>query len=241
MVTGKYKLYYLLPAFFGLSIVPVWPQSQTASTSFQNSESWEVPGAVLAPGNYTIAVKDSLPDRQILTVRDSANHVKATFLATSPVGKDQKPSEGAFSFWPSSPGKPRIVRAWFAPGAETARQFTWPKEKAVAIAKASGQPVAAIDPASDTSLHHGGKTDEDREIVQLWLLTPVEAAPGQPGIDAKKLPAAQSAPSLPLRASAERPKLPKTASPGAEEILLGTLGLLSGLLLRGALRAERLR
>lgn len=176
----------------GIIFLPLCVSGQTRtgqSTAFQNHEKWEVPGTVLTPGSYIISVKDSLADRQILTITDAAGKVKATFIATAPTQMQPGAAPGSFSFWPGTPGKPRVVRAWLPPGESVARQFTYPKDKAVEIAQSAHQSVAAIDPASDTNLHHGGNSEEDREIVQLWLLTPTEVSPGKPGISAKKLEA----------------------------------------------------
>ncbi len=195
------------------------------SASFKVSELTAVPGKTLPPGAYTIRILDHLSDRYIVEV-DGANGSTHTLflgipsrtLTNSPAGeiKWKTPSEGA-----------TYVRGWKFNGTPTL-EFAYPKNDAVAVAKANGGQVPAIDPESDNILNKAQLSQDEMHIVTLWLLTPTTVGPNAPaGISATKLSQVAS--------NAHKPeKLPKTSSELPLVELLGALSLLSALGLRFA-------
>ncbi len=197
------------------------------SADFKVSQMTAVPGKTLAPGEYSIRVLDHLSDRYILRV-DSANGAGHTLFigipSTSLSGKGeiawQTPAEGA-----------QYIRGWkFA--SLPPLEFAYPKNDAVAVAKANGAQVPAIDPESDDMVSAANLSPDEMHIVTLWLLTPTAVGPKAPaGIQAKRLTEL---------ASARKPtgKLPHTASDLPLFALLGAFSLAGAFGLRSARSGE---
>ncbi len=185
------------------------------------SELTAVPGKTLAPGSYTIHVLDHLSDRYIVEV-DSANKNTHT-LFIGIVGKSLTTAAPGEIKWPIAAGGAQAIRGWKFPSLP-ALEFAYPKNDAVAIAKANGTDVPAIDPESD-NIQSAQLTPDEEKIVTLWLLTPTAVSPTAPaGISAKKLSQV---------AAARKPvKLPKTASELPLVALLGMLAFAGALGLR---------
>lgn len=172
------------------------PQAQ-----FTLSEKTLVPGSTLSPGSYSIQVLDQLKDRYIVRIDATQGGSNATFIGIKPKGTLGALKHGAVS-WGSGPDGESALRG-FSFGGSKAIEFVYPKNDAVALAKANGKPVAAVDPESEGhSPQLSGLSQEDMQLITLWVLTPTHVGPG---IQAAKLSQV---------ASAEPPvkSLPHTAS-----------------------------
>ena len=104
----------------------------------------EIPGQVLSGGTYVFKLADSSSDRDIVQVfSKDEKHLYGTFLAIPdlhlrPAGKP------IITFDETPAGSPEVVRAWFYPGENYGHQFVYPKQKAVALAKANNTPVPSM-------------------------------------------------------------------------------------------------
>jgi hypothetical protein len=205
------KALLFLPVFLLPQVVFAAPKSHTpsngASSNLRVEGKTQIPDGSLAAGQYTIRIVDHLSDRVIVAVSGTD-------------GKDQKflgvPTHDITT---SAPG-PIVIKG--ADGASALRgfsfaksnviEFVYPKNDAVALAKANGFKVLAIDPSSDnlTPQNDGGLSHDDMKIVTLWMLTPTAVGAG---IEGAKYHPDTAQPSQ--VAEARKPvvgRLPKTAS-----------------------------
>ncbi len=192
------------------------------SANFKVSQMTAVPGKTLPPGSYTIRVLDHLSDRYILRV-DSASGSSHTLFVGLP-GKGLDASAKGEIAWKTPAQGAQYIRGWkFA--SLPPIEFAYPKNDAVAVAKANNAQVPAIDPESDNMVSAAKLSPDEMHIITLWLLTPTAVGPNSPaGISATRLT---------QLASARKPtgKLPHTASALP---LAGLLGVFSMLLALGA-------
>ncbi len=178
----------LLVAASGLTAVAASPE---LTAKFDAPAPYGVPGVVLPAGSFTINVLDHLSDRYIVQVKDQAGEVLATFLGL-PSRARGKVSDGKVS-WATGPNGVSYLKGWSFQSAAVNLEFVYPKNDAVAIAQANNTAVAAIDPASDGLLaaHTKDLSQQDLQIVTLWLLTPTRVG-ATASIGAKKYSQAQA-------------------------------------------------
>ncbi len=199
------------------------PDVTRPSANLKISEMTAVPGKTLPPGAYTIRVLDHLSDRYIVEV-DGANGSTHTLFIGIP-NKTLSNNPAGEIAWKTPTDGANYIRGWkFA--STPPLEFAYPKNDAVAVAKANGAQVPAIDPESDNILNKAQLSQDEMHIVTLWLLTPTTVGPNAPaGISAAKLSQVAS--------NTHRPAhLPKTASTLPLAELLGALSLLGALGLR---------
>jgi len=147
-------------------------------------------------------------------------HLYGTFLSISdqrlrPAGKP------IITFDERAAGSPEAVRAWFYPGDDFGHQFVYPKEKAMALAKANNTPVPSM-PAELTANTTKPAATVNEPHVMAMKQAPLKAQkPTEEEVDISEVFVAQAAPAdqphLPV-------ELPKTGSPLP---LVGLGGLLS--------------
>jgi hypothetical protein len=204
----------LIVAASALTAVAAPPE---LTAKFDSSNSYGVPGVVLPPGSFTINVLDHLSDRYIVQVKDQAGDVLATFLGL-PSKAATKPADGKVS-WASGPKGVSYLKGWNFRQAGVNLEFVYPKDDAVAIAQANNTAVAAIDPASDGLLaaHPKELSQQDLQIVTLWLLTPTRVGANHTAsIGAKKYAqAGAEMASAPAPATAPSPAPAPAASASA--------------------------
>ncbi|WP_446744910.1 hypothetical protein [Silvibacterium acidisoli] len=187
------------------------PQAQ-----FTLSERTLVPGATLPPGSYSITLLDQLKDRYIVRIDATQGSDKATFIGIRPKRSLESTKRGAVA-WQSAADGQSALRG-FSFGRGEAVEFVYPKNDAVALAKANGKPVAAVDPESEGhSPQLSGLSQDEMQLITLWLLTPTHVGPG---IQAAKLSEVASA-------KPQVKSLPHTASDTPVILLGGVLTLLA--------------
>lgn len=182
------------------------------------SQPTPVPQAVLKPGRYAIVVEDSLADRKVIRIADSAGKTVAMFLA-APNPRLRAATAAPFVYWPNG-----ALRAWKIPGEAVLAEAVYEKNEALKLAELTGEPVPAIDPEGELSVKDRRLTRDDLRVLNLWQLDygPVTAS-------ARKLAAAK------LETAVWRPsssELSRTASPYGGAILAGVLLLTCAALLR---------
>ena len=199
--------------------------SEHPSANFQVTDASAVPGHPLAPGTYSVEVVDHLSDRYILKVKDANGGNPGLFIGIPnkalPAG-----SKGEV-LWNTPAGGTTYLRGWQFP-ALPGLEFAYPKNDAVAIAKANGVQVPAIDPESEGMVSNTTLSANEMHIITLWLLTPTRVGPSSPaGIAAVRYSQVASVAHKPAR-------LPHTASELPWFVLLGTLSLAGAAGLRAA-------
>lgn len=203
-------------------------------TVFTFSGPVEIPGQVLAPGTYIFKLADSQSDRNIVQVfNKDENHLYGTFLDI-PDYRLKPRGKSVITFEERAAGSPEAVKAWFYPGENYGHEFVYPKVKALALAKATSQPVPSmptelavqttkavttlkephITALKQAPLKAQKPTQEEVEITEVFLAPPPAEQRANAILAQNTTPAS---PALPAR-------LPKT---GSSLPLIGVLGLIS--------------
>ncbi len=197
------------------------------STDFTVSQQTQIPGTTLKPGSYSIHVVDKLADRTILEVDSASGKSMATFLGLAGSGLP-KSGAGKIAYDSGSDGKNALRGFAFPKG--PVLEFVYPKDEAVSLAKANGNKVPAIDPASEGRVADPTLSKGDMQVVTLWMLstTKVGTDGTGPGIKAEKYQQ-QVASNHPPRPAIK--ELPHTASELPLLVLLGAGSLFGGAML----------
>ncbi len=211
-------------AVFGVDKAGATPDS----TDFTVSQQTQIPGTTLKPGSYSIHVVDKLADRTILEVDSSSGKAMATFLGLTGAGLPKASGAGKIAYDAGSDGKVALRGFAFPKG--PVLEFVYPKDEAVSLAKANGNKVPAIDPASEGRVADTTLSKGDMQVVTLWMLstTKVGTDGTGPGIKAEKYQQ-QVASNHPPRPAIK--ELPHTASELPLLVLLGAGSLAGGAML----------
>ena len=178
-------------------------QPQNArSAHFQLSQKTEIPGKTLKSGAYTITRVDHLNDRAILRISSASGQEAAEFVGVPSTSMGNGSGAGPILWGDKAEGTTALRGFTFADGASF--EFVYPKAEAVALAKANNTHVLAVDPKSEGKPDLPKLSQDDLQLVTLWLLTPTTVSPeeGKVGIAAERYhpPAAeQAAASQPAR------------------------------------------
>lgn len=201
--------------------------SDRPSATFQVQQPSAVPGRTLFPGAYSISVVDHLSDRYVLRVAGPGG--KPTLFIGIPNQALPQGSHGEVN-WTTPAGGVTYLRGWQFPSTP-ALEFVYPKNDAVAVAKANNAQVPAIDPESEGIVSNTTLSTNEMRIITLWLLTPTRVGPSSPGgIAAARYSQVASAAHKPAVA-----RLPHTASELPWVALLGSLAMAAA----GTLRLRR--
>jgi LPXTG-motif cell wall-anchored protein len=176
----------------------------------------------LQPGEYVLALVDSLSDRHIVRIFDkNQEHVMTTILAI-PNYRLQPTDKTVIQYWEVPAGHPKAIRAWFYPGDNFGQEFVYEKKAAVEIAAFVKTPVPAIEV----------ETKEVEELKSAPLVVVDEsggikefkAEPAPQPVVAAAQPEPAPAPAPVVVAEAPAQTLPHTAS---SMPLIGLMGLVS--------------
>jgi hypothetical protein len=190
-------------------------------TIFTFSGPVEIPGQVLPAGTYVFKLADSSSGRNVVQVfSKDEEHLYGTFLAIQdqrlhPAGKP------IITFDERAAGSPEAVRAWFYPGDDIGHQFVYPKEKAVALAKANNTPVPSMPTELAANTTKPAATVNEPHVVEMKQAPLKAQKPTEEEVDLSEVFIAQASPGDQSQLPAE---LPTTASPLP---MIGLVGLLS--------------
>jgi LPXTG-motif cell wall-anchored protein len=221
------KLKMLLPLLATLTPLSLWAAGPDgASAQFTVSQPTMVPGMTLSPGSYTISVTDHLRDRFVLRIEGtSGDH---TLFIGVPSNGLKDSSKGGVVPYDSAPDGKSAIRGFVFKSA-TPIEFVYPKNDAVALAKANEKKVLAVDPVSEgKSENMSSLNKDDMQMISLWTLTPEPVSGGgDPKISASKYE--QQVASLTPHRPAMK-SLPHTASSTPAIFLLGLLSAIGAAL-----------
>jgi hypothetical protein len=199
----------------------------------------ELPGRVTLPsGSYVMKLADSQSNRHIVQVLNKdENRVYATILAIP--SERQKPAEKTIiTFYETPVGYSSFIRNWYYPGDTIGQEFTYPKDRAMYIARAAktNVPIAPDDANSPVSME---ATPAEKEVGLTDEPAEAEVEPNVATSTSQSKPAEPVPPSEPQEPStpAERPKLQTLpeAHPVEAETLPATAGAAPYLAFAGAL------
>jgi hypothetical protein len=179
----------------------------------------ELPGMTLPAGTYTFRLVDSESDRHVVHVLDADDKNHITTLHAMPTSRSEASEVTVVTFRETAADAPLPIRFWYYPNDRMGQEFAYPKDRAMAIAAATGESVLAI---------------EDNEISRVEAApAPVEPAPVVEPVEPVEPVAVEPAPQ-PVATAGE---LPDTASPLPLVGLIGLVALGGGLVSRAYRRS----
>jgi hypothetical protein len=199
------------------AIADEWDQK----TIFTFSGPVEIPGQVLSPGTYVFKLADSSSDRIVVQVfSKNEKHLYGTFLSI-PDQRLRPAGKPIITFDERAAGSPEAVRAWFYPGEDLGHQFVYPKDRAVALAKANNTPVPSMPAELAGNTTKPTATVNEPHVMEMKQAPLKVQKPTEEEADISEVLVAQASPTDQSQLPAE---LPQTASPFP---LIGLVGLLS--------------
>src|SRR5579872_339156 len=111
----------------------------------------QIPGATLPAGTYLFQLAD--PDNAqhvVMVASKDGTKIYGMFL-TIPDYRVDTPAQNVVLFGESPAGAPRAVQAWWYPGNQSGEEFVYPKNQAIAIAKANHKHVLATEANANTT------------------------------------------------------------------------------------------
>ena len=205
------------------------PRNQ--DTFFTFSQAVELPKTTLPAGTYFFQLMDSDSNRHIVKVMSQdRKQLHATLMAIPYYSDDRAPDDPQVRFMetPAANGAAasNAIKIWFYPGNSVGHEFIWPREKAMRLATATGEPVLTTKTEDESS----DLTRVDRAGVEAAVTTDPQPAPApqREQIGALATPPAETAP-VPERAAEPAP----APAPEPRSDLPGTAGVLPLLALMG--------
>jgi hypothetical protein len=146
---GRIKHIAAAAACAGLMLAPVAATAQTTpadrNTKVTFSGPVSIPGKTLPAGTYTFRIADSPANRHIVQIFDKDEmQLMATLLAV-PAEKMEAEGDPVITFKETPADRPPALHYWYYAGERTGNEFVYPKSQAMAIARASGEGVMAVD------------------------------------------------------------------------------------------------
>jgi LPXTG-motif cell wall-anchored protein len=107
------------------------------------SQTIEVPGAVLPPGEYVMKLVGSDANRHVVTfMNDDESEVLSTVIAL-PNRRLKVTGDTQFAWYETPAGQPPALRAWFFPGDNFGQEFVYPDGRAATLARDADRDVLA--------------------------------------------------------------------------------------------------
>ena len=129
--------------------------------------------------------------------------------------------------WANSPDGTPYIKGWYFNGTPSVIEFVYPKDDAVAIAKSNPAKVPAVDPASEGKVSDNTLSQDDMQLLTLWVLSLEQVGPGNaPSIKAARYEMASVSQKPAIKA------LPHTASWLPWVWLSGICSLIAAMALR---------
>src|SRR5918996_819182 len=134
-------------------------------TEFTFNQPVELPGVTLPPGTYIFRFVDSTSSRKVMQVqaRDASNKTYGMFLTIS--AQRPRPSDDAeLRFLETPAGQPAAVKTWWYPGNTIGREFIYPKDQAMRLARATNATVLTTKAEN--------VTNEQMQTAELAMVSP---------------------------------------------------------------------
>lgn len=155
-----------------------------------------LPGVVLPAGSYLFRLADTQASRNVVQIFDKdRTKIFATLIAVS-AERNEASGEAVITFRETPATEAPALRYWYYAGEKGGQEFVYPKDQAMKIAQASGQPVLAVE-----------TTSTDAEAMQKGEISRIDAATASANATAPA--AAEQA------AAAEQPRQPESSQAAA--------------------------
>jgi hypothetical protein len=219
------------------------PRNQ--DTFFTFSQAGELPKTTLPAGTYFFQLMDSESNRHIVKVMSQdRKQLYATLMAIPYYSNDRPPDDPQVRFLetPAASGvaASNAIKLWFYPGNSVGHEFIWPRDKAMRMAKATGEPVLTTKTEDESSeLTRVDSAGADAAVTEASTSTANETQPApepqREQIGALATPPKEPAPTPePSAAAAPRSDLPETAGVLPLLLLMGLGSVAGSRLLRRA-------
>jgi hypothetical protein len=228
-------------------------------TFFTFSQAVELPQTTLPAGTYFFQLMDSPSNRHIVKVMSQdRTKLHATLMAIPYYSTDRPSDEPQVRFLevPAAQGvaASNAIKIWFYPGNTVGHEFIWPRDKAMAMARATGQTVLTTkteDESSDLSRVNGDGidavvTDERAAATATTEVAQAETPQREPvgaisGSDTTPAPAPERAEAAPMPERTDAPAPERTEAPARTDLpnTAGALPLLA-LIGLGSLAGSRM-
>ena len=198
-------------------------QTRNQDTFFTFSQAVELPKTTLPAGTYFFQLMDSDSNRHIVKVMSQDRKQLHATLMAIPYYSNRPPDDPQVRFLetPAANGvaASNAIKIWFYPGNSIGHEFIWPRDKAMQLAKATGQPVLTTKTEEESSeLMRVDSTGAEAAVAAEASATDTQPAPEpqREQIGALATPPAEPAPTpersaAPAPAPAPRSDLPSTA------------------------------
>jgi hypothetical protein len=111
----------------------------------------QIPGATLPAGTYTFELANPDTTRHVIRVSEKDSGKPIGLFMTIPNDRLDAPSENLVMFSERAAGAPQAIQVWFYPGNRIGEEFVYPKNQAIAIAKANHKAVLATETSSNAN------------------------------------------------------------------------------------------
>ena len=219
-------------------------------TFFTFSQAVELPKTTLPAGTYFFQLMDSDSNRHIVKVMSQdRKQLHATLMAIPYYSNDRPPDDPQVRFLetPAANGAAatNAIKIWFYPGNSVGHEFIWPRDKAMQLAKATGESVLTTktDEESSELTRVDSAGAEAAVTTEASAETQPAPAPQREQVGALATPPAEPAPTpeprvapapAPAPEPAPRSDLPETAGVLPLLALMGLGSVVGSRLLRRA-------
>ena len=139
----------------------------------------EVPGKALPAGTYVFKLLDSPSNRNIVQIFDKdEKHLLATAL-TVPDYRLKPADKPLLQFAERPSGTPEALKAWFYPGENYGREFVYPRQRAVELAKQTQQNVLSMRDEMTRNMKTSSSSVTSPDIQALQKTEVTGVSPGR--------------------------------------------------------------
>jgi hypothetical protein len=152
----------VLAVFAVLSFNATAQETNVSERTFLTfSNTFELPGLSLQPGTYVFKLADT-PSRNVVQVWDREEKNMLGHWLFVQADRPQVTDENVVMFRETPAGTPPAVQYWYFPGERIGKEFIYPKDQAMRIARATNSKVltAESESASVSSIDAEGRTTE---------------------------------------------------------------------------------
>lgn len=184
----------------GLCFAIIWIAAPNASaqrfdhaTKITVNQPFEVPGLALPAGTYVMRLAEVAGTRTVVQILNADQTTSYAFVMGIPDYRLKTTEDTYVTFYEAKPGAPVPMRAWFYPGYNSGLEFVYPRDRALEIARTSGEHVIAapyqpeyipepgefeeLDPALLTAIKPSGEEVDvaavHGESEEAWYEEPV--------------------------------------------------------------------
>lgn len=121
-------------------------------TFFTFSQQVELPNTTLPAGTYLFRLVDNTSNRHVVRVMSQDRRkLYTTLMAIPSYSVGRAPDKPEIRFMESPATQANAIKIWFYPGNSVGHEFIYPRNQALKLAKASGEPVLTTKSSNEVS------------------------------------------------------------------------------------------